>query len=91
MRPQPTPVDSNMVDLESLGLGYPVEVDLEADMAYIPVQEHRGVHRTVEVTDGVLADYDVRSRLVGVEVFLRDGKAWPTDEPVIRRLLDELT
>lgn len=72
--------------------GYPVRIDLEADMAYIPIRAlppGEGVEwtDTSHKSDGVLADYDEDGRLVGIEVFLIKGRMRWESADEVRRLI----
>lgn len=68
--------------------GHPLRVDPEADMGYIRVRE--GGFKRNDLADeprGIIADYDAHGRLLGIEIFLRDGEVRPESAEVIRRLL----
>ncbi len=44
-----------------------IEYDKEADALYIYIQE-KTVHRTKEIEDGILVDFDADKRLIGLEI-----------------------
>jgi uncharacterized protein YuzE len=86
---EPEPSGRTRIEIVGDDLGREVTVDYEADMAYFelcsrPLSEPP---RTVEITDGVVADYNAAGELVGVEVFLIDGAVLAEDVAAVKRLL----
>jgi uncharacterized protein YuzE len=87
---EPEPSGRTRIEIVADDLGLDVEVDYEADMAYIPIrQAPHFVDRSLEVGPSVRADYDVDDRLLGVEVFLRDVTVGPEAVADIERVVYE--
>lgn len=84
------PSGRTRIEIAADDLGLDVDVDYEADMAYIPIRRPRHfVDRSREVGPSVRADYDVDGRLLGVEVFLRDATVGPEAVADIERVVYE--
>lgn len=87
----PPESDRTRIEIIADDLHLPVKVDFEADMAYLRVRRPRHfVDRTdlQREPDGVLADYDEKNRLLGIEVFLRHGTVRPETVAAIEAVLD---
>ncbi len=46
---------------------YPIEIDEEADAAYVRVTD-APIARTDELADGIIVDFDANDEMVGIEV-----------------------
>ncbi|MBF0160008.1 MAG: DUF2283 domain-containing protein [Magnetococcales bacterium] len=64
-----------------------VRVDSRSDAIYLDLT-HEAVDSSEEVADGIILDYDVQGRLVGIEIIGASKKA--KDESIWRNLTMEM-
>lgn len=73
-----------------MGFSRPVRVDHEADMGYIEIDHvwpEKVVTDLTHEDDGILTDRALDGHVLGIEIFLSNGRVRPESEAVIRRLL----